>query len=79
MKLIRETIENVKCLSETTENGKKRLYIEGTFLVGDKVNRNNRMYKMDTLRREVGRYNEEYIKTKRAPIVTGKQIGRAHV
>ena len=66
MKLIRETIENVKCLSETTENGKKRLYIEGTFLVGDKVNRNNRMYKMDTLRREVGRYNEEYIKTNRA-------------
>ena len=66
MKLIRETIEHVKCLSETTENGKKRLYIEGTFLVGDTVNRNNRMYKMDTLRREVGRYNEEYIKTNRA-------------
>jgi len=66
MKLIRETVENVKCLTETTENGKKRLYIEGTFLVGDTVNRNNRMYKMDTLRREVGRYDEEYIKTNRA-------------
>ena len=35
-------------------------------LVGDTVNRNNRMYKMDTLRREVGRYDEEYIKTNRA-------------
>lgn len=66
MKLITETIENVKYLTEATENGKKRLYIEGTFLVGDTVNRNNRMYKMDTLRNEVERYNEEYIKTNRA-------------
>lgn len=66
MKLIRESVEQVKCLTETTENGKKRLFIEGTFLVGDTVNRNNRMYKMDTLRREVGRYNDEYIATNRA-------------
>lgn len=66
MKLIRESVEQVKCLTETTENGKKRLFIEGTFLVGDTVNRNNRMYKMDTLRREVGRYNDEYITTNRA-------------
>jgi hypothetical protein len=66
MKLIRETVEDVKYLIEASENGKKNLYIEGTFLVGNKVNRNNRMYKMDTLRREVNRYNEEYIKTNRA-------------
>lgn len=66
MKLIRETVENVKYLTESSENGKKNLFIEGTFLVGDAVNRNNRMYKMDTLRREVDRYNEEYIKTNRA-------------
>lgn len=66
MKLIRETVENVKYLTEASENGKKRLYIEGTFLVGDAVNRNNRMYKMDTLREEVRRYNEEYVKTNRA-------------
>jgi hypothetical protein len=66
MKLIRETVEDVKYLTETSENGKKNLYIEGTFLVGDKVNRNNRMYKMGTLRNEVTRYNEEYIKTNRA-------------
>lgn len=66
MKLITERIENVKYLTETTEKGKKNLYIEGTFLVGDAVNRNNRMYKMDTLRNEVERYNEEFIKTNRA-------------
>jgi hypothetical protein len=35
MKLIRETIDNVKYLTEETEDGKKKLYIEGTFLVGD--------------------------------------------
>ena len=66
MKLIRETIENVTYLTEPAESGKKNLFIEGTFLVGDTVNRNNRMYKMDTLRNEVNRYNEEYIKTNRA-------------
>ena len=66
MKLIRETVEDVKYLVETAENGKKQLFIEGTYLVGDTVNRNNRMYKMDTLRREVERYTEEYIKTNRA-------------
>ena len=66
MKLIRETVENVKYLTEASESGKKNLYIEGIFLVGDTVNRNNRMYKMDTLRREVQRYNEEFIKTNRA-------------
>jgi hypothetical protein len=66
MKLIRETVENVKYLTESTEEGKKKLFIEGTFLVGDAVNKNNRMYKMDTLRNEVARYTEEFINTNRA-------------
>lgn len=66
MKLIRESVEDVKYLVESTDEGVKHLFIEGTFLVGDRVNRNNRMYKMDTLRKEVERYNEEYIKCNRA-------------
>lgn len=66
MKLIRETVEKVKYLTETTEKGGKKLYIEGTFLVGDTVNKNNRMYKMNTLRTEVERYQDEFIKTNRA-------------
>lgn len=66
MKLIRETVENVKYINEATENGSKKLYIEGTFLVGNAVNKNNRMYKMDTLRREVERYNDEFISQNRA-------------
>ena len=66
MKLITETIDNVKYLTEASEDGNKKLYIEGTFLVGEQVNKNNRMYKMDTLRREVKRYTEEFINTNRA-------------
>jgi hypothetical protein len=66
MKLIRETVEDVKYLTEETEEGKKKLYVEGIFLVGDEVNRNNRMYKMDILRNEVTRYTKELIQTNRA-------------
>jgi len=66
MKLITETIDDVKYLTEASENGSKKLFIEGTFLVGDSVNKNNRMYKMDTLRNEVARYKKEYIDTNRA-------------
>lgn len=66
MKLIREVAENVQYLTELTESGSKKLFIEGIFLVGDQVNRNNRMYKMDTLRKEVHRYTEELINNNRA-------------
>jgi hypothetical protein len=66
MKLITETIEDVKYLTESTEDGKKNLYIEGVFLVGEQANRNRRMYKIGTLREEVGRYTQEYITTNRA-------------
>jgi len=66
MKLIREEIESVKFLVETTKSGKKSLYIEGVFLQGEIKNRNGRMYPMETLRREVNRYNESYIQAGRA-------------
>ena len=66
MKLIRETIEDVKYLVETSENGKKNLYIEGIFLVSEQPNRNRRLYEKATMEREVQRYREEYIKTNRA-------------
>ena len=66
MKLIREEIESVKFLVETTKSGKKSLYIEGVFLQGNIKNRNGRMYPMETLRREVGRYNENHVQSGRA-------------
>jgi hypothetical protein len=65
MKLITETIENVQILTEERD-GKKLLYIEGVFLQGAIKNRNGRMYPFEVLSREVERYNEEYVRTKRA-------------
>ena len=65
MKLITETIEDVKLLTEERD-GKKLLYIEGVFLQSELKNRNGRMYPFDVLNREVERYNEEYVQSKRA-------------
>ena len=65
MKLITETIEDVQILTEERD-GKKLLYIEGVFLQGAIKNRNGRMYPFEVLDREVERYNEEYVRTKRA-------------
>ena len=66
MKLIREEIESVKVFTESLKGGKKNLYIEGVFLQGNIKNRNGRMYPMETLQREVGRYMKEHVTTGRA-------------
>ena len=65
MKLITELNETVNYLVEDS-NGNKSLFIEGPFLVAERTNRNGRMYKESTMRREVGRYTEEYINKNRA-------------
>ena len=65
MKLITEEIESVEFIVED-RNGKKSMYIEGVFLQGDVTNRNRRMYPMDTLRKEVARYNENFVQKGRA-------------
>ena len=65
MKLIVETVEEVKYLTEE-KNGKKQYYIEGIGLQGNKVNRNLREYKTDLLAREVDRYNRDYVVQNRA-------------
>ena len=65
MKLITEEIENVEVIVEE-RGGKKSMFIEGIFLQGDLKNRNGRMYPMDTLRREVTRYNESFVAGGRA-------------
>jgi len=65
MKLITEEIESVEFLVES-RGGKKSMYIEGVFLQGNIKNRNGRMYPMETLRREVGRYSENHIQKGRA-------------
>jgi len=65
MKLISEEIESVNFITEE-KGGKKSHFIEGVFLQSDIKNRNGRMYPMNTLSREVGRYNESFIKKGRA-------------
>tara|TARA_B100000902_G_scaffold394443_1_gene450801 strand:- start:737 stop:1381 length:645 start_codon:yes stop_codon:yes gene_type:complete len=65
MKLITEQIEDVQVITEGTGDN-KRLYIEGVFLQSELKNRNGRVYPFQVLEREVNRYNEEYVKTKRA-------------
>ena len=65
MKLITEEISNVKIITEGKGSGKK-LYIEGVFLQGNIKNRNGRMYPMETLSREVERYNETFVNKGRA-------------
>jgi hypothetical protein len=65
MKLITETVEEVKMITEE-KNGVKSLYIQGPFLVAETKNRNGRVYPVGTLAKEVNRYNEEYVLKNRA-------------
>ena len=65
MKLITEEVTNVKIITEGKGAGKK-LYIEGVFLQGNIKNRNGRMYPMETLSKEVKRYNETFVNKGRA-------------
>ena len=65
MKLITEQIEEVKFLTEDND-GKKNHYIQGVFLQGEIKNRNGRVYPIDILEREVGRYTTENISKNRA-------------
>ena len=65
MKLITEEVSRVKFIVEG-KGAKKKMYIEGVFLQGEIKNRNGRMYPMATLTKEVGRYNESFVKKGRA-------------
>ena len=65
MKLITEEVSRVKFIVEG-KGDKKKMYIEGVFLQGEIKNRNGRMYPISTLAKEVGRYNESFVKKGRA-------------
>lgn len=66
MKLITEMVEDVEYLTESTEGGKKKLYISGIFLMGECVNRNGRRYPINILENEVNRYIKESVDTRTA-------------
>ena len=65
MKLITEEVTNVKIITEG-KGANKKLYIEGVFLQGELKNRNGRVYPIQTLAREVQRYNEAFVSKGRA-------------
>lgn len=66
MKLIKEFVEEVEILKEETEDGVKNHYIQGIIMQGDIKNRNGRMYPSSVLVNEMHRYNDVYVKPRRA-------------
>jgi hypothetical protein len=67
MLLITEHLDQrLSLLKETNESGKKSYMIEGVFLMGDKPNKNGRIYESKILAKEVARYTKELIENNRA-------------
>ena len=66
MLLITEQRDDIQCLTEATEDGKKNYFIEGVIMQGDIKNRNGRMYPASTLMKEMARYNKNYVEARRA-------------
>ena len=65
MRLITEQNNDIEVLTEDN-NGKSATYIKGIFLQTEITNRNGRMYRFDSMNREVSKYNEEFIQRGRA-------------
>ena len=76
MKLISEHVEDIEYITEADEDGKKNYRIKGVFMEADIKNRNNRMYPMNVLQKEVSRYNKEYVQQNRAFGELGHPDGR---
>ena len=66
MKLITEEVSSAEYIIEEADNGKKNYKIRGVFMQADMKNRNGRIYPMETLQKEVNRYNKEFVEAKRA-------------
>jgi hypothetical protein len=66
MKLICEVNEDLEVITEAAEDGGKNFYIEGVFMQGGVKNKNGRIYPVDVLKKEVDRYNKQYIAENRA-------------
>ena len=64
--LIKDIVEEVHYLTESTEKGEKNYFIEGIIMQGDIKNRNGRIYPSNVLVREMNRYNENYVSKNRA-------------
>lgn len=65
VKLISEAVENVEFITEEKSGGKS-YKIRGIFMQADVKNRNGRVYPLDILRKEVTKYNKNFIQQNRA-------------
>ena len=67
MRLIKEFNESITYLTEESKDPKKpNVFIEGVFLQSDLKNKNGRVYPKEIMQREVQRYVNENVNTKRA-------------
>ncbi len=66
MKLISEEAIEVNFVTEEDDNKKKNYFIEGIFMQSETKNRNGRVYPKAILQKEVKRYTDKFINTKRA-------------
>lgn len=67
MKLIRETVEDVNFLiEEDAVTKKKNYFIEGVWIMTEQPNRNNRIYKFESMKKVVDNYRRDYIDQNRA-------------
>ena len=65
MKLIKEISQDLTFLTESTESGKKGIFIEGIFMQADKQNRNGRLYPKGIMEGALNQY-QELIREKRS-------------
>ena len=65
VKLISEAVENIEFITEEKKGGKS-YKIRGIFMQADVKNRNGRVYPLDILRKEVTKYNKNFIQQNRA-------------
>ncbi|NBP03846.1 MAG: primosomal protein, partial [Proteobacteria bacterium] len=63
-KPIQEEFEYI--YEEQNRNTPASLYIKGPYMMAEGVNKNNRLYPIEEMAKEVSRYSEEMIKNKRA-------------
>lgn len=66
MKLLAEINEQVRFIEEAKEDGEKSLFIEGPFIQTEVVNGNGRVYRKESVTKEIGRYIKESIDKNRA-------------
>ncbi len=53
-------------VEEGNTKDKKNLYIKGPYMMAEDVNRNKRIYSLDEMKNEIGRYDSDMVQTGRA-------------